>query len=101
MIGNKKKLRFVTRGVWWWRYPENSIQLLYECHRKLKRGIAASVGRDVEIDDDDEKVAAWRLHEEHGIANTLRAFEGFHSAVSITSTSAIRRSMFSVSLAAS
>lgn len=55
MIGNKKKLRFVTRGVWWWRYPENSIQLLYECHRKLKRGIAAPVGRDVEIDDDDEK----------------------------------------------
>ena len=37
-----------------------------------------------------KKVAACRLHEEHGPANTLRAFVGFHSAVAITSTSAIR-----------
>ncbi|CAI5707977.1 unnamed protein product [Peronospora effusa] len=68
-----------------------SVANLAACATRL--GIAAPVGRDVDIDDDDdEQVAAWRLQEEHGLANTLRAFVGFHSAVAITSASAIRHS---------
>ncbi|CAI5713251.1 unnamed protein product [Peronospora destructor] len=71
-----------------------SVANLAACATLL--GIAAPVGRDVDVDDDEgddeEKAAAWRLQEEHGLANTLRAFVGFHSAVAITSTSAIRHS---------
>ncbi|KAG6620342.1 Ribonuclease III domain [Phytophthora cinnamomi] len=40
----------------------------------------------------EEEVAARRMQEEHGRANTLRAFVGFHSAVATTSTTANRRS---------
>ncbi|CAH0474472.1 unnamed protein product [Peronospora belbahrii] len=49
--------------------------------------IASPVAHDVDIDGEGE-VAAWRLQEEHGLANTLRAFVGYHSAIGSTTTSA-------------
>ncbi|CAI5717182.1 unnamed protein product [Hyaloperonospora brassicae] len=53
-------------------------------------GIAAPAAHD--DDEDNEESAARRLQKEHGYANTLRAFVGYHSAVATTSASAKSRS---------
>uniref|UniRef100_M4BF37 Uncharacterized protein n=1 Tax=Hyaloperonospora arabidopsidis (strain Emoy2) TaxID=559515 RepID=M4BF37_HYAAE len=52
-------------------------------------GIAEPVAYD---DEESEGDAARQVHKEHGCANTLRAFVGYHSAVATTSASANSRS---------
>uniref|UniRef100_H3GRJ1 RNase III domain-containing protein n=1 Tax=Phytophthora ramorum TaxID=164328 RepID=H3GRJ1_PHYRM len=67
-----------------------SVANLAACATSL--GIAEAVAYEEDRRGDDEDVAARRQQEEHGRANTLRAFVGFHSAVATTSSIAKCRS---------
>ncbi|OWZ23532.1 hypothetical protein PHMEG_0001556 [Phytophthora megakarya] len=67
-----------------------SVANLAACAVSLE--IAELIVRDEDGNDGEVVAAAKRLQEEHGLANTLRAFVGFHSAIATTSTSVNRRS---------
>ncbi|KAG7380692.1 hypothetical protein PHYPSEUDO_006921 [Phytophthora pseudosyringae] len=67
-----------------------SVANLAACTISL--GIAELIVRDAIGGASEDEEAARRLQEERGLANTLRAFVGFHSAVATTSTSTNRRS---------
>ncbi|KAG1710983.1 hypothetical protein DVH05_013703 [Phytophthora capsici] len=67
-----------------------SVANLATCAVSL--GVAECIVRDDIDAANDVKEAERKLQEQHGLANTLRAFVGFHSAVATTSTSVNRRS---------
>ncbi|EGZ10072.1 hypothetical protein PHYSODRAFT_521988 [Phytophthora sojae] len=67
-----------------------SVANLAACAAAL--GIAQAMDSEEDAAGGEEEVAARRIQQEHGRANTLRAFVGFHSAVATTSTAANRRS---------
>ncbi|KAE8879895.1 hypothetical protein PF005_g24968 [Phytophthora fragariae] len=67
-----------------------SVANLAACAAAL--GIAEAGTTEERDDGSEEEMAARRMQEEHGRANTLRAFVGFHSAIATTSTTANRGS---------
>jgi dsRNA-specific ribonuclease len=67
-----------------------SVANLAACAISL--GIAERSVREEHGEETEEEAAARRVLEDHGLANTLRAFVGFHSAVAATSTAVNRQS---------
>ncbi|KAK1945080.1 hypothetical protein P3T76_003613 [Phytophthora citrophthora] len=67
-----------------------SVANLATCAISL--GIAECVVHDDIGAENGEDEATRRLQQQHGLANTLRAFVGFHSAVATTATSVNRQS---------
>ncbi|KAL3671634.1 hypothetical protein V7S43_003547 [Phytophthora oleae] len=87
----RKKSEMVTpAGLTRQRQLVLSVANLATCAVSL--GVAECIVHDAIGAKNEEEETARRLQQQHGLANTLRAFVGFHSAVATTSTSVNRRS---------
>lgn len=69
-----------------------SVANLAQCAASLGIAVPLDGGGTENTQQDTEEAALHRMQEEHGRANTLRAFVGFHSAIATTSTATTRRS---------